>query len=196
MTWKRKSDITTLNNLGKALLNRFEELGEEDDLEEAIASHREALILRPVGPLLNLANALRISFKELGRLEDMEEAIKYNREALTFLPLGHPNSFMSLNGLANAFIACFEHSERLDDVEEAINGALALAYLSHSDHSKTLTRLANAVHGRFEQLGRKTWKRQSFPTVKHLPCVLLATRIVLRPSADLAVLSLSIDRFV
>ena len=81
MTCKRKSDITTLNSLGKALLNSFEELG-EDGLEEAIASHREELILRPVGPLHNLAHGLCISFKELGRLEDMEEAIKYNREAL------------------------------------------------------------------------------------------------------------------
>jgi hypothetical protein len=85
-------------------------LGRNEDLEDAISSHREALTLHPPGhpdrssSLNNLANALQTRFEQLGRVEDLEDAISSHREALTLRPPGHPDRSSSLNNLANALL--------------------------------------------------------------------------------------------
>ncbi|KAG1880205.1 CHAT domain-containing protein [Suillus subluteus] len=100
----------TLNNLATQLSTHFhhrsnaEDLDEgsagivlcnAEDLDEAIALHREVLTLCPVGhrdqssSLGGLAVQLSARFDHQGNVEDLDEAITLQREALALCPVGH-----------------------------------------------------------------------------------------------------------
>ena len=134
-----------------------------EGLEAAISSHREALILSPIGhphrsdSLYKLANSLYTRFEQSGRIEDLEGAITFQSEALTLRPLGHPDRSDSLNNLALGLSNRFKKLGRVEDLEEAIiyhRDALTLRPLDHPDRSGSLNNLANALSTRFTQLGR------------------------------------------
>jgi hypothetical protein len=99
------SHPSTLNSLGHALLNRFQQLGRMEDLEEAVVCHRGALSLCPhshpnrCSSLHGLGNTLYAHFEQLGRMEDLDKAITYHRQGLALRPLGHLNRHASLQNL-------------------------------------------------------------------------------------------------
>ncbi|KIJ58461.1 hypothetical protein HYDPIDRAFT_102629, partial [Hydnomerulius pinastri MD-312] len=100
-------------NLASALLRRFEQHGDGNDLDEAIQHYRAALQLTPVGhphrslSLNNLASALWTRFSQRGDGNDLDEAIQHHRAALQLTPAGHPHRSLSLNNLANALSTRF-----------------------------------------------------------------------------------------
>ncbi|KAG1858281.1 hypothetical protein C8R48DRAFT_775230 [Suillus tomentosus] len=129
-----KDRFGLLNNLVSELSIRFCHRGNGEDLDEAIALyldeaialHREALALRPVGhperwgSLNNLANPLSFRFDQRGNNEDLHEAIALHKEALALLPVGEPEWFGLLNNLANQLSSHFDQRDDDEDLDEAI----------------------------------------------------------------------------
>ncbi|KAJ6553714.1 hypothetical protein DFH09DRAFT_1366096 [Mycena vulgaris] len=153
----------SLNSYANALISRFEQQGDMDDLEQSIRCHREALELRPLlhpnrsSSLNNLASALLTRFEQTGQLADLEESIAFHRQALELFPGSHPNRSGSLNNLATALSRRFEQTGQLADLEESIafhQQALELRPGSHPNRSGSLNNLASALKTRFEQTGQ------------------------------------------
>ena len=145
------------------LQTRFEQLGQPEDLDNAISLHRHALELQPAGhpdrsaSLNNLGTSLHTRFEQSGQLEDLDEAMSLLRDALELFPAGHPNRSDSLNNLANSLQTRFEHSGQLEDLGMAISlhrDALELRPAGHLDRSGSLNNLANSLRTRFEQSGQ------------------------------------------
>ncbi|KAG2738274.1 hypothetical protein P692DRAFT_20882755 [Suillus brevipes Sb2] len=125
-----------LNNLAAHLSTRFDHQGNSEDLDQAIALHREALALRPVGhtdrssSLNNLASGLSTHFDHRGNAEDLDQAIALAREALALLPVGHTGRSNSLGNLAALLSTRFDHrgnAEDLNESRENLRCALTLA---------------------------------------------------------------------
>ncbi|KAJ7493894.1 CHAT domain-containing protein [Mycena latifolia] len=117
-----------LNNLGRALLERFL-LGAETsahDLETAISCHDEALELRPYPhpsrsvSLNNLAQCYNERFEWKGEVEDVNCAIRWQREALGLRPPGHLERVATLSNLATSLQTRYRLSADLKDLTEAI----------------------------------------------------------------------------
>jgi CHAT domain-containing protein/tetratricopeptide (TPR) repeat protein len=147
-----------LINLANQLYTRFEHRGNDEDLDEAIALHREWLALHPdrSSSLSNLANQLSIRFDHRGNVEDLEEAITLDREALALRPADHPDRSSSLNHLAVRLSTRFDHKGNDEDLDEAIaldREALALRPADHPDRSSSLNHLAVRLSTRFDHKG-------------------------------------------
>ncbi|KAG2741922.1 hypothetical protein P692DRAFT_20749675, partial [Suillus brevipes Sb2] len=106
------------------------------DLDQAIALHREALALHPVGhtdrsmSLNNFANRLSTRFDYRGDAEDLDQAIALHREALALRPVGHPDRPTSLITLAIDLSTRCDHqgnTEGLDESRENLRCALTLS---------------------------------------------------------------------
>ncbi|KEP45231.1 putative 30S ribosomal S17P-like protein, partial [Rhizoctonia solani 123E] len=73
-----------LTTLGSAHNQRFQRLGELDDLENAIGYQSRGVLITPDGHpslstmLANLGGSLNYRFQQLGDLKDLENAIEYN----------------------------------------------------------------------------------------------------------------------
>ncbi|KAG1859843.1 TPR-like protein [Suillus subluteus] len=96
------------------LCTRFKRQGNDEDLDQATALDREALLLFLVDhtdqsmPLHGLAD------------EDLDKAIALEREVLDLHPVGHPSWYMSLGNLAADLFIHFEHQGNNEDLDEAI----------------------------------------------------------------------------
>ncbi|KAG1721771.1 CHAT domain-containing protein [Suillus paluster] len=128
-----------------SLHTRFMRRGNSHDLNEAIASHKEALGFNSVGhqyrsmSLNGLAVALSTRFNHQRNDEDLDEAIVLNSEALALHPVGHPNRSTSLNNSATALSTRFQHRGDDQDLDEAIifhREALALRPVGHPDRTE------------------------------------------------------------
>ncbi|KAJ2924743.1 hypothetical protein H1R20_g12357, partial [Candolleomyces eurysporus] len=120
----------TYNNLGLALVERFERMGRMEDIREAIelgeknvrmiqsnASLRSSL----ASQLLNLGNSYLHLFQRTGDLKDLEPCMAAQRRCLE---LTAPNDWAKLSirgtSLALSYLRRFERTNMLEDVEEAI----------------------------------------------------------------------------
>jgi tetratricopeptide (TPR) repeat protein len=101
---------SALLNLGNALMTRFSEGSQQNDLDEAISLQRQALELFPLPhpgfslSLNNLASALQTRFEQRGQKNDLDEEIHLLRQAVKLQLPHHPNLSLSLNNLANALV--------------------------------------------------------------------------------------------
>ena len=137
-----------LYNLASSLEELFLETKAVVDLDEAIAVHRSALDLCPIGhphsrpslfqlawrlgarhhnqdtlrrpSLFQLAWCLGERHRNQGTLPDLEEAITLGRDALALCPEGHLNRFDSLHFLALCFSERYSKLDSVADLEEAI----------------------------------------------------------------------------
>ncbi|KAG1737567.1 CHAT domain-containing protein [Suillus paluster] len=160
-----QSGLWHYTNLATGLYTSFQHRGYDQDLSEAIALHREALALHPVGrpvrseSLNNLANELSTHFHHRGNVQDLNGSIILHREALVFhpaialyrevlalRPVGHPDRSMSFNNFANELFTRFEHQSKDQDLDESMalhREALALypmdsTHFEHRGNSKDL----------------------------------------------------------
>ena len=154
-----------LNNLASALWTRFEQGGQNSDLDEAISLHRQALeLFLPPHPnrsdsLNNLASVLWTRFEQGGQKSDLDEAISLYRQGLKLRLPPHPLRSSSLNNLAIALWTRFEQGGQQGDLDEAISlhrQALKLRLPLHPLQSSSLNNLANALSTRFEQGGQQS----------------------------------------
>ncbi|KAI6137776.1 hypothetical protein EDD17DRAFT_1771229 [Pisolithus thermaeus] len=147
-----------LFDLAKALYGRFKKDGKIDDLNGAIALHRNALELRPVGwarslSLHDLAVCFAKRYIELGAADDLEEAIVIAREALELRPPGYVGRDLSLHNLGTYLWTRFATKAEHCDLEEAINmlrATLELHTPGHLDRSSTLRFLVLCLSNRYE----------------------------------------------
>lgn len=156
--------LAALVNLSNILATRFDQKGQENDLEESVLLLTEALQLRPLshssraGYLNNLASNLLTRFqKSGGQYRDLEDAIILNREALSLRPLSHPHRSSTLDNLAIALQTRFLHGSDIQDLNDAIclhGEALELREFPHPDRYSSLTNLAEALLIRHERLGK------------------------------------------
>jgi tetratricopeptide (TPR) repeat protein len=146
-------------------LTRFQQGGQQSDLNEAIFLYRQALKLRlPPHPnqsssLNNLANALWAKFEQGGEQSDLDEAIFLHRQALELFLPPHPSRSSSLNNLASALLTQFEQGGQQSDLNEAISlyrQALELPLPPHPNQSSSLHNLASALSTQFEQGGQQS----------------------------------------
>lgn len=92
-----------------------------DDLEEAIAYHREALTFRldkhsgRCSSLNSLAMYLQARFNKLSLKEDLDKAIGCYHEVLYLHPSDRPDYCMSLPNLANALFARYDYSRTMHE---------------------------------------------------------------------------------
>jgi hypothetical protein len=98
------------------LSTRFHRRGndQDEDLDIAIALHKEALALCPIGhvswslSLNNIAGELSNRFDNRGNGEDLDDAIAFYRESLALWPVGHvyrPSSLLNLADRLDSILA-------------------------------------------------------------------------------------------
>ncbi|KAG1762363.1 CHAT domain-containing protein [Suillus occidentalis] len=150
-----------LDRLAWALLTRFNQTGNIDDLDECIKCGREAKSLCPEDHserdsyLNNLASSLRSRFNHQGNFNDLTEAITLYEEALRLCPVGHKSRDFSLNNLATVLLIRYNQHSDIDDVTRAISllsEALTLRLPWNTNHDHTLNNLAGALQTRYDSL--------------------------------------------
>ncbi|KAG1744322.1 CHAT domain-containing protein [Suillus occidentalis] len=151
-----------LNELSMALVLRFTQNGNIDDLGESIQFLREAVSLCPEGHtdrdglLTSLAVSLGIHrFRHQGNPIDLDEAISLHEEALRLRPVGHEFRDTSLDNLGRALTTRFIKRGARDDITRAINHyreALTLCPPGHPRRDTTLSNLAFALKTRYNKL--------------------------------------------
>ncbi|KAG2341466.1 hypothetical protein BDR05DRAFT_440935, partial [Suillus weaverae] len=123
--WHKYRDVS-LDNLGSALVKRFNKRKDIDDITRAISLRREALTLSPPGhprrdtTLNNLALALKTRYDESDVSEDLNDAIDLYRESLRLKRLDDPARHVTLCSLSAVLSSRFMHTQKNEDVEEAI----------------------------------------------------------------------------
>ncbi|KAF9463807.1 hypothetical protein BDZ94DRAFT_1297647 [Collybia nuda] len=152
-----------LDNLGRALLVKCEQLGKMEDLIKAIAYHQEVFNLSPIGfpgrcmSLNNLGRALKIQYEQFGEMADLEKAMGYLEQALYLSLLGHHLRVFTLNNLAITLQIRYEQLGVATDLGKAIayyEEAVDLCLLNHSLRSSSLCNLASALQSRHEKYRR------------------------------------------
>ena len=114
-----------LNNLGRALLRRFESAGSIDDLARAITTNEQIVASTPDDHpnramyLNNLGGSLLRRFERTTSTDDLDRAITTNEQAVASDPDDHPNRAMCLNNLGNALQRRFEMTGSIDDLDRA-----------------------------------------------------------------------------
>ncbi|KAG1736959.1 CHAT domain-containing protein [Suillus lakei] len=140
--------------LDEVISLHYDALGNDEDLDQAIALQREALALRPIGhtdrslSLNNLAAELSTRFSHRGNDEDLDQAIALHRDALALRPVGHTDRSSSLNNLVAELSTRFWHRGNDEDLDQAIalhREALALCLVGHTDRSSSLGNLATQL---------------------------------------------------
>ncbi|KDQ62183.1 hypothetical protein JAAARDRAFT_30084 [Jaapia argillacea MUCL 33604] len=126
------------------LLQRYEQLGQLDDITNAIAEYREALSLSSakdpvrVRVLINLSESLCSRWKETRDDDDIDEGVRLAREALDLCEGGHRSRASCLCSYARALWDRYDgRSKDQDDLESAITlerEAVSLDYTPSFGH--------------------------------------------------------------
>jgi tetratricopeptide (TPR) repeat protein len=170
-----------LRNLSYALTRRFENLGNEADMHEAITVAEAAVQFSDedqlrVENLRNLGNALRNRFNWTGGIEDVTRSIRTLRQAVDGLEADAPaqSRAMYLSDLANALRTRFYWAgDRLArngetaDLDEAIHllrEAVSMVRDEDTGRPKLMLNLSVALSDRFEQTRRDDDVEQAVTT--------------------------------
>ncbi|CAI7627541.1 unnamed protein product [Penicillium glandicola] len=145
------------------LVSRYEEIGQMNDLEEAIRVSRQAVAATPDDhpdlPILlnNLGNKLQSQYEQTGRMEKLDEAIRLSRQAVEVTPIGNPNLTGCLSTLGNMLESRYERTGQIGNLEEAIRvsrQAIEATPVDRPDLPIFLNNLENKLKIRYEQTGR------------------------------------------
>ncbi|KAG1775482.1 hypothetical protein EV702DRAFT_431672 [Suillus placidus] len=146
----------TLAKLAWALILRFTQRGNIDDIDESIYLRREARSLCPEAHRAIYLNALALSlmarFYHQGKPNDLDEAISLHEEALRLRPVRHKSRDFSLDNLGGALIARFNKHGAIDDITRAVSlyrEALTLRPPKHPSRDTTLNNLALVLDTRY-----------------------------------------------
>ncbi|KAG1778827.1 CHAT domain-containing protein [Suillus placidus] len=157
-----QSRLSAFDKLSSALISRFTQRGNIDDLDERIRFLREAVSLCPEGhsDLAYYLNDLAVSlghyrFDHQGKSNDLDEAISLYEEALRLRPVGHEYRNTSLNSLGSILVTRFHKRKDIDDITRAVSllrEALMLRPPGHPRRDITLNNLALALKTRYDEL--------------------------------------------
>ncbi|MFI9503366.1 CHAT domain-containing protein [Nocardia sp. NPDC052566] len=156
-------DLTgRLSALGLALVRRFERVGVQADIDEAVEVSRRAVAATAADQpataevLTTLGIALRVRFGRTGTPADIDEAVDMARQAVTATPTGHPDLVAALANLGLALRRRLERTEALGDIDEAVDMARQAVTATPTDHpgrAGVLTTLSLALRVRFGRTG-------------------------------------------
>ncbi|KAF8809291.1 TPR-like protein [Phlegmacium glaucopus] len=174
-----------LNELADALVKRFQEGGQVDDLDEAISLCKQAIKLQPSpNPMFlnNLSHALWARSTQRGHRSDLNESIDLGRQALELLPSSHSRWLAVLSNLASGLRTRFTRGGQRSDLDEAIAlDRLALKLKPQSDTSLNNLALAQALSTRFKKKKQRSDLDEAISLYKQV--------IKLLPSPDLGSLN-------
>ncbi|KAJ6545320.1 CHAT domain-containing protein, partial [Mycena capillaripes] len=148
--------------LANSLQTRFDLLGDQKDLDEAVEILQQKLALSvPSHPthgtsLNNLAVAVFKRFKLYGDSKDIDQAIKLLGEVLEIYDPLHPERAPFLTNLGAAFQLRFLERGQSEDINTAVKlhrEALALCAPTHPDYPSSLFALATALQEKFDHQG-------------------------------------------
>lgn len=151
-----------LNNLGTALLRRFQQTGMVADIDEAVEVIRQAIIVSPAdsanvaGMFGNLGVGLRIRFERTDAVGDLDEAVELIRRAIDLTASDDPDVAMYSSNLSTALQTRFERLGVLADIEEAVGvarQAIAATLADDPDAAGRLSTLGVALWTRFGRTG-------------------------------------------
>ncbi|KIJ65422.1 hypothetical protein HYDPIDRAFT_110483 [Hydnomerulius pinastri MD-312] len=113
-------------NLGAALSHRYQEKGDQEDLDRSISLYEQALKRHPSHSqnhclLANLATSLIIRFTDFGQLSDLDGGIESFFAAHETSPANYPDRDILLSGLTNALVTRYTYQGSPVDVDLAIN---------------------------------------------------------------------------
>jgi hypothetical protein len=153
----------TLNmQSGLAMLERYDESSNPDQLNSAIEFYRKALSLRRTGhphranSMFMLGGTLWLRYQQTGDVTLLNEAIDLQREALVLQPPGHPARSNTCVGLRLSLYARFERTgdtALLDEVIKVDREALVLRPPGHPDRSVGCGLLGSSLRARYKQTG-------------------------------------------
>ncbi|KAJ7205706.1 CHAT domain-containing protein [Mycena pura] len=152
----------TLSQAGHNFATVFQQSGDVQDIDDAVANLQQATSLLSWGHASRgsvhgeLAAALSIRFQQKGDFKDLEEAIELHRAALALLPTSHPNRCSSLSNLAGTLQTLFNHKGDFKDLDEAIElhkEVISFSPTTHRNFGSFLNNCAGAFLIRFGQLG-------------------------------------------
>ncbi|KAJ7653759.1 CHAT domain-containing protein [Mycena rosella] len=152
----------TLSQAGHNFVTVFQQSGDVQDINDAVANLQQATSLLSWGHASRgsvhgeLAVALNLRFQQKGDFKDLEEAIELHRAALALLPTSHPDHCSSLSNLAGTLQTCFSHKGDFKDLDEAIElhkEVISFSPATHPNIGSFLNNCARAFLIRFEQRG-------------------------------------------
>ncbi|KAJ3536759.1 hypothetical protein NMY22_g5891 [Coprinellus aureogranulatus] len=154
--------IFRMNARAIALVDRFEKIGNLDDIAEAIAILQDAIELTPEGHLFmpglltNLGNAFIRRFERTGDLSDINEAISLQERAIERTPDGHPDLPHRLSNLGISLTRRFNRTQELPDIDKAISTLQRSVELTPEGYPilpGLLNNVGIAFTSRFERIG-------------------------------------------
>ncbi|KAJ7465373.1 TPR-like protein [Mycena galericulata] len=157
-----QGSVLYLTDLGRSLLDRFEQLGNLLDINRSVVILEVAVALTPDGhpnmpsQLSNLGNSLLHRFNQLGSLDDLNQSVLRFEAAVALTPNGHPEMPSQLSNLGNSLLSRFEQLGGLDDLNNSVlrfETAVALTPDGHPGMPSQLSNLGISLLSRFEQLG-------------------------------------------
>jgi hypothetical protein len=151
-----------LNNLGNALLTRFEQTRNRPDLNRSIDMMQKAMVLtsdehpsKP-GRLQNLGSAFQRRFEETGLMDDLASAISNKEQAMEITPKSHPNHMSCVSNYCNSLWSRYDLSGSMADLDRAIlllDEALLNTPADHPTYASHLSNLGNMFNSRFGETG-------------------------------------------
>ena len=118
--------IMTVLQLGSTLGNRYDALGDPDDLDESIRLLRDASNSFPLGhprrsaALNDLGDALQVRFRRDRKVDDSAEAIYLLRESISLSSTGASEQGRAIFDLVEALSAYFRDTRHEECLEEAL----------------------------------------------------------------------------
>ncbi|KAI0031651.1 CHAT domain-containing protein [Vararia minispora EC-137] len=138
-----------LDGLGIALWNRFDLLGQTQDVEDAVVASRRAVELvcdgHPSKPsyLHTLALALESRFDRLGNPPDIADAIAANTRSVELTPDDDARKAARLSNLGNCLGRRFKRLGNLIDVEDSVKAHQRAVELISDGHPEQAVYLTN-----------------------------------------------------
>ncbi|KAG8753507.1 hypothetical protein FRC12_011518, partial [Ceratobasidium sp. 428] len=155
-------EAAMLEEIGNMHTNQYQQRGQLQDINIAIACHSRAASMTPDEDpmkfvrLGSVGSGHLLRFSQLGRLADLETAIAYHSQAVTMIPDGHPQKFGMLANLGGSHLSRFERLGNVEDLEIAIQCQSRALWLVPEDHPFKLSLMNNlgqSLYSRYERLG-------------------------------------------
>ncbi|KAI0032184.1 CHAT domain-containing protein [Vararia minispora EC-137] len=159
---RASSQPGALEDLGTALWQRFDMMGDLRDVDEAIETLEQANRLAPQTPsvLATLGISRLVRFERLGAPEDIQAAVAAQQQVADLVSDDDRSAKSgALHNLANALQMRFECAGALEDIDSAITAQRqAVELLKDEDPKKfmALHALGTAYHRRYDRLHEKT----------------------------------------
>jgi tetratricopeptide (TPR) repeat protein len=157
-----RDEAERLTSQGFKALDAYEQAGDPEFLDVAVATLRHAVAVTPpdhpdhADRLANLADALFARFERAGTEADVDDAIAVTGRAVDLIPPGHPGRAVLLSNLGAVLLSRFELAGMAIDLDTAVQvGEQAVALSSPDDPGRAgrLSNLANALRFRFALTG-------------------------------------------